>query len=575
MKQGMRVNFIKGIRYLLPSIQIICGILMSSLLWNCHRGFDSRLSDVDSMMKDHPDSALMILNSYSLANAASDADRAYYIMLQTDARYKNFIDEINDSLISFSTDYFMEHGDKELASRALFLQGVIRMNANRLGEAAVSFSKGIDIASEAKSYMWEGRNCGGLVLIYGRLMNGSEQLRYAKMGYDAFVKGGYQDWADYAKLDILRGYNNIGQYGRALADADSLIAAAKEKNDTILLEEGLTLRGTCKYSLSDFRGSVDDYLAAYQLDPSVITPNHLHNLNVSLSEIHRDSLPDGIQTLMEAIKIRQEIIPPFRSLAKEGRFKEAYEGLEIYKEMQDSVLKSLVQNSVSESIVQYEAMKKTRLIEKQNMERMLWAITLLALLVISLVVVWGYKNHLHKRELERDRLEDSLEILRLNLASQMKSLDEMEVANRVISEKCELMSSYLRDSLMEKYSKANELCDLYYQDRLMKSRSSVLEKEIKALLGHLSDPEFIKEIGTHIDKCADGLYSSFNIDFPNVGDDARRLFVFLTVGFSPRSICVIFGIEPSNLYNRKSRLKRMLTSSEAERKEEYIKSISR
>lgn len=191
------------------------------------------------------------------------------------------------------------------------------------------------------------------------------------------------------------------------------------------------------------------------------------------------------------------------------------------------------------------------------------------------MIVWVYRTHLYKRKIERDRLEDSLEILRMDLASQMKSMDEMEVANRLMSEKCELMSSYLRESLKEKYSKANELCDLYYQDRMVKSKSSVLEKEMKSLLENFSDPEFINEIGNHIDRCTHGLYSSFNADFPDVGEDARRLFMFLTVGFSSRAICAIFGIETSNLYNRKSRLKKMLASSDVVRKEEYVKSISR
>ena len=523
-------------------------------------------------MEARPDSALILLNDYRLASASSPADSAYYGLLLTHARYRNFIDETDDSLISLSAEYFLDQDDKERASRALFLQGIIQLNAKRLGEAAVSFSQGLDIAHEGKCYMWEGRNSAGLVIIYGKLMNGSEQLRFAGMEYDAFLKGGYYDWSNFAKLDVLRGYNNIGQYDKALRGAVDLLEVAKEMGDTILLEEVLTLMATCKYSISDFEGALDDYFEAFQLDPSVINPNYAHNITVCVSEIPSDSLRDGMRFFIEKIKARQEILPPFRSLAKDGKYKEAYEGLEIYKEMQDSVLKSLLQNSVSESILQYEASKKTHLTERQKTERIIWAF---ALLSVGLVIVWVYGTHLYKRKIERDRLEDSLEILRMDLASQMKSMDEMEVANRLMSEKCELMSSYLRESLMEKYSKANELCDLYYQDRMVKSKSSVLEKEMKSLLENFSDPEFINEIGIHIDRCTDGLYSSFSADFPDAGEDARRLFMFLTVGFSSRAICAIFGIETSNLYNRKSRLKKMLASSDVVRKEEYVKSISR
>lgn len=328
-------------------------------------------------MEAYPDSALILLNDYHLTSASSPADSAYYGLLLTHARYKNFIDETDDNLISSSVEYFLDQDDKERASRALFLQGMIRLNAQHLGEAAVSFLKGLDIAREGKCYMWEGRNSAGLFIIYGKLMNGSEQLRFAKMEYDAFLKGGYNDWSDFAKLDVLRGYNNIGQYDKALRGAVDLLEVAKEMGDTVLLEEVLTLMATCKYSLSDFEGALDDYFEAFQLDPSVINPNYAHNIIVSVSEIPSDSLRDGMRFFIEKIKARQEILPPFRSLAKDGKYKEAYEGLEIYKEMQDSVLKSLLQNGVSESILQYEALKKTHLIEKQKTERIIWAFALL------------------------------------------------------------------------------------------------------------------------------------------------------------------------------------------------------
>ncbi|MDE6549640.1 MAG: hypothetical protein K2L22_11650 [Muribaculaceae bacterium] len=560
-----------NISRLLP-LFFMTGLLILSFAGSCRRNFDSRLVDADSKMEAHPDSALMLLEDYQLSASSSSADSAYYALLLTHARFKNFIDETGDSLISVAAEHFLDQGDKERASRALFLQGMIQLNSQRPGEAAVSFSKGLDIAREGKCYMWEGRNSAGLFIIYEKLMNGSEQLRFAKMEYDAFLKGGYDDWSNFAKLDILRGYNNIGQYDNALTGAIDLLEVAREMGDTILLEEVLTLMATCKYSLSDFEGALDSYFEAFQLDPATINPNYAHNIIVSVSEIPSDSLHDGIRLFTEMVKERQEILPPFRSLAKDGKFKEAYEGLEIYKEMQDSVLKSLLHSSVSESILQYEAMKKTHLIEKQKTERIIWAFSLLS---VSLVIFGVYRFHLYKRKTERDRLEDSLEILRMSLASQMKSLDEMEEANRQMSEKCELMSSYLRDSLMEKYRKANELCDLYYQDGMVKSKSSVLEKEMKSLLKNFSDPEFINEIGIHIDRCTDGLYSSFNADFPDVCEDARRLFMFLTIGFSSRAICAIFGIETSNLYNRKSRLKKMLASSNVDRKEEYVKSISR
>ncbi|MDE6057303.1 MAG: hypothetical protein K2F93_04750, partial [Muribaculaceae bacterium] len=128
---------------------------------------DSYLAEVDSIIEQRPDSALMLLESIQPSPSASDYDRAYYNMLLTYARYKNFIDETNDSVIADAAEYFLEHRESEQASCSLFLKGMIQMNSNRLGQAAVSFKKGLDIAREGSHYMWEGQCARGLFFLFG------------------------------------------------------------------------------------------------------------------------------------------------------------------------------------------------------------------------------------------------------------------------------------------------------------------------------------------------------------------------------------------------------------------------
>ena len=53
---------------------------------------DSYLAEVDSIIEQRPDSALMLLESIQPSPSASDYDRAYYNMLLKYARNKNFIE---------------------------------------------------------------------------------------------------------------------------------------------------------------------------------------------------------------------------------------------------------------------------------------------------------------------------------------------------------------------------------------------------------------------------------------------------------------------------------------------------
>ena len=240
---------IRSLVYGMCGPALLAGLLIVSLLSGCRQNPDPHLLAADSIMEQHPDSALIILSDYHLSPESSTADSAYYDLLLTQARYKNFIDETDDSLISIAADYFLDHRDDEKASRALFLKGIIQMNANRLGDAAVSFRKGLDIARDSKCYMWEGQCARGLFILYSQLYDGSAQLQYAKSAYSAFEKANDNEWSEYAKLNVARAYNNNGLYLEADSIVSEIITACKKDGTDDLLDEAYQLKGLSLYML--------------------------------------------------------------------------------------------------------------------------------------------------------------------------------------------------------------------------------------------------------------------------------------------------------------------------------------
>lgn len=103
--------------FIIIAITIHIGLFMSG----CTHKPDPTLVTVESIMEVHPDSALMILEGLRLPEKAPEGDRALYNLLLTQARYKNFIDEENDSLIRSSAYYFIEKGKYEEVSKAFKL----------------------------------------------------------------------------------------------------------------------------------------------------------------------------------------------------------------------------------------------------------------------------------------------------------------------------------------------------------------------------------------------------------------------------------------------------------------------
>ncbi|MDE6741227.1 MAG: hypothetical protein K2J58_02730, partial [Muribaculaceae bacterium] len=409
--------------------------------------------------------------------------------------------------------------------------------------------------------MWEGQCARGLFIIFGKLKNASEQIKYAQAENDAYVRGNYRDWSNFARLNIMRAYHNNGQHKNALDSVSDLLVMAKEQKDTALIVETLVLVGTCRYALGDYIGALNSYQAAYSIDSSIIGPTHVYNIAVAATNIDKDSISSYMKNFIDIMAIKTRGLPLFKEMANDGRFEEAYYALECYKNMQDSILKEIMQNGVSESINQYDSTKDILRVERLRNERLSWGIFLISLSAIIVFSIWRFRKHMVEKEYECERLESSLEILRSDLGLLMTRNDEMMTYNKNISEKNAIMSSSLLNILHERYRKINQLCDSYFQDRLLKSKKKETEKEVERIISDFSDQDFLKEMAMLIDQCFDGLYSSFLKDYPNLKRDSVRLFMFLTLGLSSRTICVIFDIETSNLYNRKSRLKKLITES--------------
>lgn len=73
--------------YLLPLFALV------ALFFACHESRTPALDTARELMNEHPDSALVILESLDPDSGMTATDRAVYGLLLTQARYKNFIDK--------------------------------------------------------------------------------------------------------------------------------------------------------------------------------------------------------------------------------------------------------------------------------------------------------------------------------------------------------------------------------------------------------------------------------------------------------------------------------------------------
>ncbi|WP_289772964.1 tetratricopeptide repeat protein [uncultured Duncaniella sp.] len=532
-------------------------LLVIVILQGCTNHTDSDLLTAQSLMIEHPDSALIILENLDIPNNESDGYKAKYGLLLTQARYKNFIDEECDSLIKSSAEYFLRNNEMQDAGMSLFLLGMIQNNMGKMGESAVSLTQGIDLSVKYNLFEIEGLCAKGLYLLYVQLYDGAKQIKYAKESYEAFVKGGYDEWANYAKLDVAIAYNNSGKYSKAILEATQVIQIAEEVKDTLLLAEAIRLIGLSEFALGNSKEAIYYYSQANSLDKSVLTDNDKSNLIIAISEINTDTISVDIRNLISEINIKDESYTPFEIYASRGEYEEAYKSLELYKKEQDRVLSSLLRSNVSDALQNYEHSKKELLQEKIKNERLLWFLIVLIVLIIGLVIIYLLRKNLQEKERQQEEIIEKAECLKTDLLYQIE-------ANSLIS-------GSVKELFRQKYSIVNTLCAAYYESEGVKLEKKRIVSEVEQIVYEFSnDSNRMDEIKEYADKYTNGIYSAFKEDFPKSKEEDYRLFLYLMMGFGARSISLFLGEKIEVVYNRKSRLKARIKNSDVSRKKDYL-----
>lgn len=112
---------------------------------------DMRLVRADSLMNEHPDSALLILENIDPLHLKNKANHAYYALLLTQARDKNFVVQTDDSLIQTAVRYYDGIKDNKMQAKAYYYKGCIYRNANLCGEAVKEYLTAIPLAEKANN----------------------------------------------------------------------------------------------------------------------------------------------------------------------------------------------------------------------------------------------------------------------------------------------------------------------------------------------------------------------------------------------------------------------------------------
>lgn len=117
--------------------------------------YNESLIQADSLIQSSPDSALNILEGIMPNSLNTKADRAYYALLLTKARDKNYILQKNDSLIETAVRYYDTTKETGMQAQAYYYWGSVYRDKNEQAKAINKYLPAIRCSGCSSSAAFE------------------------------------------------------------------------------------------------------------------------------------------------------------------------------------------------------------------------------------------------------------------------------------------------------------------------------------------------------------------------------------------------------------------------------------
>lgn len=565
------------------------------------------LVHAESVMFDHPDSALHILEDMPMPSARWDKENhALWCLLVTQAQYKQVMKIPSDSLVRIAYDYYKPTDNARRKAMSALYMGGVNYNLGNIEES-------IRFYLEAKTEMEKTNDykLGYLVMSgLGRIYLYRNLIEYAfeacQSAYNYSVKDSNLRYQMVSLQYLARCYcllNNLDKAEQVYEQSAELALELKNNDFYAVVQQELAL---VYIAQKRFYESLE---VVQTLQPSSQT--YLLRGQIYLCLSKADSalyyLKKSLRT--DNVYTKRSVYKTLYQLSCDSEFN-------IYmKEFCDSLLfytDSVMSLDKGKEIIAYKEKydhqklitEQQRLkLEKADAQRMMFIITICLIVVIA-VVAYLYQKRLVRKETtirkQSEQLQDYMlqlheyetqlmqnnrymEELKEQLSGQemnseelheyREQIDSLQVENSRLSEKINSLQHHINDysSKLDKARReADKFRNLSEENLYLKQRERVLADYMvdnDRLVKELREKCRVLEAGEWetLEQMCESTYSNFVSRLlgicPTLTKQELHLCILIKLRFSNTQMSEIFGVSVSSVSQKKFRLKKHLSES--------------
>ena len=220
--------------YAITSLLVLCITACQK-----HSPMAEKLLQAETVMNEHPDSALNLLKGIAQPELQTQEHRARYALLYSQALDKNYIDVTNDSLISIAVNYYKDRNDVRAKFLSYYYLGRIYTNAKELTKATLAYMEAEQLVNELGDDYATGLLYNQMGDIYQEYYDFPKSLECYRLSTEYYQKADKPLHKLYGMLNQSSVYKSMNKDTDSYHILYNTLVEAKETNQTSVIRSCL------------------------------------------------------------------------------------------------------------------------------------------------------------------------------------------------------------------------------------------------------------------------------------------------------------------------------------------------
>lgn len=443
--------------------------LLALLFTACGTAYRSELYKAETLMLEHPDSSLNILEEIRIDRIRGRRNRAKYALLYSQALDKNYIDVENDSIIRVARDYYAHRGSNEERAQAFYYYGIVANNAGDIDEAMKAFVPARIYAEKTDNEYIKGLIYSAIGNLYYDQNSLTEAIEQFDKAEESFIKTNQQMnqlITAYRKGNI---HNLLNHPQEALVNLRKAESLARELNDTTqILNLNLSI---VLWKINNNYKDYDSYKTKlHKLYKDYNSNNIPNNHYIGIGELYYKlgNIDSAKYYLTEAINninvFNSDNFGIYATLSikeeNQSNYQEALKFRKIYNYLNDSISKISKQNLIHKLDQKYKTQYLQRSYEvleaKHKLKKLVNSLILILVAIVGGILICLYRYIAARKNQKIEEYRQYIEEVDANyenLTLKYKNLKDLAAAKGARADK-------LLELLGRRIDSLKTLCDI-------------------------------------------------------------------------------------------------------------------